>query len=68
MKEAKQELKKEAQVSSSKSNTENLAEAVKWVYQRYGTDLPAFFEDAYKDVTRKQQERTADDNTEVCPL
>ena len=34
----------------------NLDEAIKWVYKRYGTDLPGFFRDAYEDVERRHRE------------
>lgn len=65
MKKVIPELRKEVEISSSKSDTGNLAEAVKWVYKRYGTDLSAFFRDAYKDAARKQQERAVDDKIET---
>jgi hypothetical protein len=69
MKEERTELRKEIQTSTPQSNTGNLVEAAKSVYKRYGTDLSAFFRDAYEAEARKRQEKGADQsqNVEVCP-
>ena len=63
------EMRKEAQESSPsvQHNSGNLNEAIKAVYRRYGTDLPAFFQDAYKEAACKHQE-AVDDNGEVYPV
>lgn len=41
--------------------TNNLDNAIKAVYRRYGTDLQAFFRDAYeKELARQNEKKTAD--------
>lgn len=57
------EMRKEAQTANS--DTGNLAESIKWVYRRYGTDLSKFFQDAYRDAARRQQEQQVDNNVEL---
>ena len=42
----------------------NLDEAIQAVYRKYGTDLQAFFRDAFKEAARQGERRT---NTEVHP-
>jgi hypothetical protein len=65
MKDEKLNMRKEAQISTPKTDTGNLAEAVKWVYKEYGTDLSAFFQDAYKEAARRQQELSVSDRPEA---
>lgn len=65
MKEKTLEFRKEAEPSHPQSGTGDLAEAVKSVYKRYGTDLSAFFQDAYKNAERKSREKE-DIEVEVC--
>lgn len=61
------EMRKQAQESTRPPTVDsgNLDEAIKWVYKRYGTDLPAFFRDAYKEAARKHRESA--DNVEASP-
>lgn len=63
MKKEIPEMRKEAQTANS--DTGNLTENIKWVYRRYGTDLSKFFQDAYKEVARRQQEQQVDNNIET---
>jgi hypothetical protein len=55
----------------SGDDTGKLAEAAESVYRRYGTDLKAFFRDAFEaDAKRREQERVArhsHHDVEVCP-
>jgi hypothetical protein len=68
MKENKgQELVKETQEPTTSHDRAKLNEAIKAVYQRYGTNLPAFFRDAYKERERKHQ-KSGDNNVEAYPL
>lgn len=56
MKEEVEEMRKEAHdLPSRVSNSGRLDEAIKSVYERYGTDLSAFFRDAYEQVAREEQ-------------
>jgi hypothetical protein len=65
MKDEKLDMTKEAQISTPNVDTGNLAEAVKWVYKQYGTDLTAFFRDAYKEAARKHPELHPGDRFEA---
>ena len=73
MKKPTPELRKEMPAQSTpQTNTGSLAEAVKSVYARYGTDLSSFFQDAYEAEARKSEKRDEVDKAahslEVCPL
>lgn len=62
-KESTLEVRKEVHTPVRQTNTANLAEAVKSVYQRYGTDLSSFFRDAYEAEARKREKAEADKTT-----
>jgi hypothetical protein len=59
----KPELRKEAQQPVADQNHNSLDEAVKAVYREYGTDLSAFFRDAYREAAR---EHSVDEKVEAC--
>lgn len=44
-----------------------LNEAIDRVYEKYGTDLPAFFRDVYDELTLKRQESCGDHNRRPTP-
>ncbi len=66
-KELESTARKEVQEPDRSHVSGSLNEAIKAVYQRYGTDLPTFFRDAYKEAARRHKE-PADSNTEAVPL
>lgn len=70
MKKTMPDIREDAQAPSPQfdnADNGNLDEAIKWVYKRYGTDLPSFFRDAYKNAASKHREES-DDTIEACPL
>ena len=42
--------------SSNQAGSTDLGEAIQRIYADYGSDLPAFFRDAYKEATLKCDE------------
>lgn len=67
MKTDEKEMKKEVQNAPSHlTPNEKVDEAVKSVYQKYGTDLSRFFRDAYEATAPERKNETSDDALEVC--
>lgn len=67
-KDAKPTFRKEADeptLHNATTGSGRLDQTIKAVYRKYGTDLPAFFRDAYaKEIARKNEETA---NAEVHP-
>lgn len=42
-------------------NTGSLKAAIKAVYEEYGSDLPRFFRDAYKEAERRRKESNGEE-------
>jgi len=60
-------MKKEAtEIPSHVNPSGKLDEAVKSVYKKYGTDLSAFFQDAYKASARERKQKPGNDELEAC--
>jgi hypothetical protein len=52
----------------TRTYTMNFDEAIKAVYRKYGTDLPAFFRDAFREAAKKDERAKTAANAEVHPL
>lgn len=69
----KWQLRKEEEPAHTlpSDDTGKLAEAAKSVYRRYGTDLRAFFRDAFEAEAKKRERERAGQHpphdVEVCP-
>lgn len=48
--------KQSSKLSPETAEDKALSEAIDRVYEKYGTDLPAFFRDVYQELTLKRQE------------